>query len=311
MFNQKIIGMAPPERLGFIRVITVAAALMYVLWENFPSIAEVPYSWYKPQGFMMFFPERLIWHLHWNVERLMAFKLLTVFFLSLALFGIFTQISLFIATCFYFYFIGVVRGYAWFFHTGLIPLYLMFFMIWLPSGDGVSLDKRFFFKKNNYFLDQRPSPSVGWAVFLLRAIVAACYFQAGFAKLRNMGLPWIAPWNLKHFFIQDSLDIMHFNFDLGLRVMYFPDWFFVILAVAAIASELLYPVMLFSWQIRLVYPLIGMMLHGMIMLFHNIFFPDLILIQLVFYDWDRVFTVPQLPPHDRRKRSLLAALLGR
>ena len=302
--------MSPPERLGFIRIISVSAALMYCLWENFTAICEVPFSWYKPLGFMMFLPEKIIWHLHWSPERLLLFKAVTIFFLLLSLFGVFTQVSLFFATCFYFYFIGVIRGYAWFFHTGLVPLYLMFFLIWLPSGDGISLDQKIF-KNKMLFPDERPSPSIGWSVFLLRAVAAGCYFQAGYAKLHNMGIFWISPWNLKHFFIQDSLNIMHFNFGWGLKVMHFPDPFFILLAVTAIASELFYPVILFSWSLRMVYPIIGAMLHTTITFFHNIFFPDLIILQLIFYDWDRILGIPKLPDYDRRSKSLLEKLLRR
>lgn len=288
MFERKIVGMAPPIRLGILRVIIVATALMNVLWEDYPSFAEAPFSWYRPEGFMMFIPWSWMQNLMTSAFHLTVFKWTLVTFLTLALVGYMTRLSLFFALVLYFIFLGSVRAYAWFFHFGLASFYLMFFLLMLPCADGFSLDHRLRKNERTHHLDERPSEVIGWSVFLLRAVLALCYFQAGYAKVHNTGLAWVEPWNLKHFVVGDSLTVMHFDFDWGLFLMHWPDGIWQVLAIGALFSELLYPAVLFSWHLRMVYPLIGIFLHGSILLLHNIFFPDLILLQAIFYDWERI-----------------------
>jgi hypothetical protein len=301
VLERKLIGMAPASRLGILRILIVFSALMYVVWEHFISFSEVPFAWYRPEGFMMFIPRGSMEALLTSKLALMAFKGGLLFFLTAALVGWKTRFSLFAATLLYFIFIGTVRAYAWFFHTGLLPFYLMFFLIWLPCGEDMSLDA---LSKPKTARDPRPSENIAWGVFLLRAVVAFSYFQAGFAKLRNTGLTWMEPWNLKRYVVEDSLTAMHFEFDFGLKMMHLPDTFWGLFAVVALFSELLYPCVLFSWRLRMIYPIAGVFLHSVILLMHNIFFPDLILLQMVFYDWDRILLPRALPPQDRRKAGL-------
>ena len=299
MFDQKVVGICSAARLGAIRLIVIMTALFYVLWENMPSFSEVPVSWYRPIGLMMFFPKSLMQELLSSATLLILFKTALIIFLLLSLIGCKTRWSLLIATPLYLIYISIPRAYAWFFHTGLIPFYLMFFMLWLPIEDALSWDS--WLGKNKESSSKGTQQKIyAWAVFLLRFVLAGCYFQAGYAKLHNSGLKWFAPWNLKHHVLQSTLGIMHFNFGLGLKLMYLPDGLWILLSAAAVFSELFYPLILFSWHLRMIYPLVGMMLHGFILLLQNIFFPDLIILQLIFYDWDRIFNLERFPWHDRR-----------
>ncbi|MSR76735.1 MAG: hypothetical protein EXS63_00695 [Candidatus Omnitrophica bacterium] len=300
MFERKMVGMCNASRLGAIRILVLLTALFYVLWENFPVFSEVPFDWYRPIGFMMFVPRSMMAVLLSSSVILAAFKLLLVVFLLMALVGCQTRWSLLAATVMYFIYISVPRAYAWFFHTGLLPFYLMFFMLWLPVEDGLSWDQSQSQKKGRSGEKETQQVIYGWSVFLLRAVMAGCYFQAGYAKLHNSGLEWFAPWNLKHHILQDTLGIMHFRFQVGLGTIHWPDGVWILLSAAAVFSELFYPVILFSWHLRMIYPLIGMMLHGFILLLQNIFFPDLIILQLIFYDWDRILNLNRFPWHDRR-----------
>lgn len=299
-FQQKIIGECSPIRLGAIRVIAVFTALLFVCWENLPSFSVMPRDWYHPLGYMMFMPQSLMYSLLSSFWLLASFKLLLVLFLSLAMVGYQTRFTMPCATFLYLIYISIPRAFSWFFHTGLIPLYLMFFLIFLPSEDGLSFDAKRRIKKGDLSFEH-PNAMYAWGVFLLRLVVALCYFQAGYAKLHNSGLSWIEPWNLEHHVVTSTLTLMHFDFRVGLWMMQaFPDWAWSLFAAAAICSELFYPLVLFSWQLRQIYPLVGMALHMSILFIQNIFFPDLIILQLVFYDWDRILNLLSYSSHDRR-----------
>ena len=301
VLGRKFVGLSPASRLGCIRIIIVLAALMNILWENFPSFAEVPFSWYRPHGFMMFIPRSIIEFLVSSEINLAIYKSALIFFLICALVGFKTRFSLFVATILYFVSIGTVRAYAWFFHTGLTALFLMFFMVWLPVGDALSVDAMMRQKKTGIKND-RPDENYAWCIFLIRAVLAFVYFQAGYAKLHNSGLSWIQPLNLKHHVVEDGLTAMHFNFNFGIAAMSLPDIFWTVLAISAIASEFFYPVVLISWRLRMAVPAIGIFLHTSILFMQNIFFPDLIILQMIFYDWDRIFG--KSSAFDRRKRGL-------
>lgn len=299
IFDNKIIGMCSAYRLAAIRILIISTALFYVLWEQLSTFSEVPVSWYRPIGFMMFFPVGLMQEMLASASLLTLFKMTLTLFLLLALIGCRTRLSLLVAVPLYLIFISIPRAYAWFFHTGLVPFYLMFFMLWLPVGDALSVDS-FLGRSRNTRGSETQQKNYAWSVFLLRAVLAGCYFQAGYAKLHNSGLEWFAPWNLKHFILESSLTIMHFDTRIGMVTLGWPDWLWVILSIAAVFSELLYPIVLFSWQIRMIYPIVGMGLHGVILALQNIFFPDLIILQMIFYDWDRLLNLQRFPWHDRR-----------
>ena len=296
--EKKLIGMPSPARLGIIRVIVVTAVLAYVLWEDFPSFAEAELSWFRPVGFIMFVPETLLKPLLQSSALLLSYKLALVVSLLLALVGLRTRVFLVLSAGLFFFYMGIVRSYAWFFHTGLIPFFLMLAMAFLPSGEAVSIDQK---RRRKESQIGAHSLTIGWSVFLLRAIVAFSYFQAGFAKLRNSGFAWLEPWNLKRHVVRDTLDTMQFQFQFGLDLMHWPETFWFASACVAVFSELFYPIVLFSWRLRFIYPIIGIVLHLGILFLHNIFFPDLILIQLIFYDWDRIFGIGQDPSFNRRK----------
>jgi hypothetical protein len=119
-------------------------------------------------------------------------------------------------------------------------------------------------------------------------VIALPYFAAGMSKIRNGGAAWFMPANLRGILLQDTLDPMQFDWRVTLRLLDLPAALFALLAVAAVASELLYPTVLFSRTARRWVPPITAALHLGIWFLQNILFFDLILIQLVFLDWDRL-----------------------
>lgn len=285
MLERKIIGMPPGERLGIVRFIVALAALAHVLWQDFSSLADLPFAWYQPQGLMRFLPPALPAFLLKTPAALAGYKITLVIFLIAASAGIWTRTSLVIGSTLYFVFLGISNAYYPSLSWEVIPLYMMFFLIWLPCGESFSLDQKIFRRPS----DKRPSLVNGWAVFLLRAVFCFSFFQAGLAKIEHMGTAWLEAWNLKHFVIQEGLTSMvNHHWHLGMRLAGLPDFAWGWLAGAVLFSELLFPLVLFSWRLRQIFPVLISFLHGMVLLTHSIFSPELFVLPFIFYDWDRL-----------------------
>ncbi len=292
MLERKIIGMPPADRLGILRFLVVLAALLEVLSLPFASLAELPADWYHPKGLILLLPQFCLKALLASAPALILFKAVLIAFLILAMIGIWTNFSLLMSALLYFILVGCVHAYASFFNLNVIPLYLLFLMVWLPTGDGFSIDSKI--KKIPVY--SHSSLTIGWSIFLLRAVLAFCYFQWGYAKLRNMGFEWLEPWNLRHFFIQNNLNPMPLDLNWGLNLVHLPNSFWSTLAAFVFFSELFFPVILFSWNLRQVVPLLVGGLHALVLFLQNLFFPGLVILLLIFYDWDRVFFARSLNP---------------
>ena len=111
-----------------------------------------------------------------------------------------------------------------------------------------------------------------------------------------MGFEWLEPWNLRHFFIQNNLNPMPLDLNWGLNLVHLPNSFWSTLAAFVFFSELFFPVILFSWNLRQVVPLLVGGLHALVLFLQNLFFPGLVILLLIFYDWDRVFFARSLNP---------------
>lgn len=304
MLERRIVGMAPAVRLGIIRALVVLAALIYACMENFSSFAEVSTVWFWPKGLMKLVPPGLLEAILTSSFNLVLLKAALISFLLLAGLGIFTRLTLFISTALFFVAGGILYAYGTFFFHGIIVLYLLFFLSLLPSGESFSIDEKVRRGKGKSLGDIRPEESMAWSVFLLRAVVAFSYFQAGFMKLKSMGLLWLQPWNLKKYLIQDSLGMMHFNRHFLEQAMHYPDIFWLAGAALMLGLQLFFPVVLISWEIRRFYPLLAAFFSAFSYMLCPVSIPDtlaLLVLLLIFYDWDRVFLRGLLPAQDRRR----------
>jgi uncharacterized membrane protein YphA (DoxX/SURF4 family) len=303
MFERKIVGMAPGPRLGALRVLIVLAALYVVLTENFIAFSEIPSGWYSIRGLMKIVP--VMWIQQWMSApvNLLILKAALLVFLTSSLIGLFARFSLFVSSLLYFVFLGILNGYVEVPSLHVVTLYLLFSLVWLPSGDALSVDASLK-KKDKFRFEQRLSPEAGWSVFLLRTVLALSFFQSGFAKLHNSGLLWIEPWNLKRIVIENRFAHLDFNLAWMDYFLSWPDEVWKILAAAVLLMELFFPVVLFSWRLRRVYPVVYLVLQLVLMVLSGRFLAHPVLLLFIFFDIDRMLQLTPLAPQDRRQGFL-------
>lgn len=144
-FFKKYVKKATPESLAWIRIITCTTLLIMTLWiEHIPSTTLLPIEirqfndiglfkfLYIIPGFINFLRSE---------NSLQIFQGLTAVILFLGIVGWRTRIVIPLGTLCYFVLGGITRHYIYFFHTGLIPLYLMAVLSFTPCGDGLSIDR--------------------------------------------------------------------------------------------------------------------------------------------------------------------------
>lgn len=319
-FAERFVPRATPAALGVIRALVAGVLLASALWEQLPSTALLPREMIHGAGVL-----RALYVLPIGFERfvasapaLAALQAASIALLACAALGWRTRLTVPLAALAYLLLAGILRQYAWFYHTGLVPLYLLAVLAFTPCGDGFSLDRRRRERRGEPVADARVATlDYGWARFLVWTALALPYVEAGLSKLRRGGLDWAAPANLKSILLIDTLNPMQFDFGLSLRLVHAPDAFFAALAWATVIGEIGYGLVLFSRRARVVFPLVTMGMHLGIWLLQNVLFFDLILLQAIFLDWRRLAgrpapiasVAPARGSWPRRWRALLALLL--
>jgi predicted DCC family thiol-disulfide oxidoreductase YuxK len=266
---------------------------MSTLWEDLASSSLLPVEMRRPMGML-----ELFYALPVGFEKFVAseislrlFKWLTVLILSLGVIGWRTRIVLPLGAFCYFLLGGVLRQYDHLWHTGLVPLYVMAVLSFTPCGDGRSVDS--LRKMDKGELMPGTSTAYGWSRFACWVAIALPYLAAGLSKLFNGGIFWWTPTNMKHILYSDTLNPtgiqkllwMKFDCDVSLRLSSAPDLLFVLLGMGAILIELSFVMVLFSRTARLILPALAIIMHINIFLLQRVLFFDLILINLVFYDF--------------------------
>lgn len=283
-FSRRFVGSAPPEALAQVRIVVCGILLASTLWEDLSSSALLPAGAIEPMGFL-----QLLYALPIGFERFVrspwmlgVFDWSTAALLLLGALGLGTRWVLPLAFAGYFVLAGLLRQYAWFYHTGIVPLYLLFVLALTPCSDALALDAR-----RRRARGQAPpvaSPVYAWSRFACWVVVATAYFEAGLSKLLLGGGAWAEPANLKRIVVGDSLRIMQFDWEVGLNMVHLPDFVFAGIGWFTIVAELGFVAVLFARWARVVCPLIVIGMHLGIWLLQNILFFDLILLQAIFVE---------------------------
>jgi len=119
-------------------------------------------------------------------------------------------------------------------------------------------------------------------------VIALPYVAAGLSKIRNGGLFWWESVNMRDRLYAISLDPMEFDWKLSLSLAPAPDILFSLLGIAAVLSELTFGLVLVSRTARQILPIMMILMHIGIIFLQNILFFDLILLQLVFFDFVKI-----------------------
>jgi hypothetical protein len=287
-FFERAVGAATPGALGAIRAWTCGTLLVMTLWEDLASSALLPREMMRPRGVMFLlhllpigFDEFLA-----NATALWLFEHFTALLLFLGVIGLGTRFVVPASAVCYLIMAGVFRGYAWFYHTGLIPIYVMAVLSFTPCDQGWSVDRlRRIARGDPVPAADRPSPVFGWARYAVWTVLAVPYVAAGCSKLYYGGPEWIAPDTMRSILLHTSLAMMEFEFDVAPALVQAPSVVFLFLAVMGLGTELLFGLVLVSRRARFWLPAAMALVHIGIVFLQNILFLDLILLQAVFYDW--------------------------
>ena len=293
-FRERFVGTATPRALGATRIVICAVLLVSALWEDPASSAIIPQQLRKKMGLLEVLYQLPIGFSEFvsSSTALTLFKWLTVLLLALAAAGVFTRVSIVLSALAYIVLGGLMRQYAWFYHTGLIPLYMLIGLAFTRSGDALSFDAWRRKQRGDPTLppEDVPAAHYAWARFQCWMLIAIPYLLAGLSKLRDGWPPWWTALNFKRILLGTNVRPMQFDFDGALHIIHAPNWVFSTLGFCAVVSEILYVSVLFSRHARLVFPPTMVFMHIGILVLQNILFFDLILLQLIFVDWDWVFS---------------------
>ncbi|PIB33993.1 hypothetical protein BFP72_00370 [Reichenbachiella sp. 5M10] len=287
-FEAKVLGKTTPQALGAIRMLICLILLLNVLWEDLPSTAYIPREMSKPIGIMNLF--MLIPGFGAFLENpvlLLLFQMTTAVLLFLGMIGLHTKKVLPFAALGYLIFAGLFRQYSWFYHTGLIPLFTLIVLSLSPAADGWSVDNFIKIWRSGSASDTTASTRYAWSRYAIWMVIAIPYVGAGLSKVRNGGLLWWDAVNFKHIMFYSTLRPMEFDFEWALFFVNAPDYIIEVMALSAILGEILYGSVLFSKRARIILPATMFLMHVGILFLQNILFYDLILLQLVFWDFTK------------------------
>ncbi|MFL5589090.1 MAG: DCC1-like thiol-disulfide oxidoreductase family protein [Ktedonobacteraceae bacterium] len=287
-FSRRIVGEATPGSLGAIRMWTCSILLLTTLWEDLGSIAWLPPELRHPRGMLGYLYTLPIGFasLVTSEMSLRAFQLLTELLLFLGLVGWRTRVVLPLGAFCYFLLLGILIDYSFFWHQNLVPLYVMIVLSFTPCGDGWSVDRLWKIYQGRAVLDaSRTSPVYGWSRYACWAMIALPYVTNGLSKLYDGGLFWWDPTSMRTHIYGDTLTPREYDWALSLHLVHAPDLFFSLTGLFALFSETFFGLVLFSRIARRIFPVAAIMMHSGILLLQRILFLDLILLQLVFFDF--------------------------
>ena len=276
------VGEAAPESLAAIRILVCAILLGHVVVEDLPSSASLPRALIAPMGVLEVLYALPVGFRRFvaSPEALAAFKAVTAGLLLAAAAGWRARVTLPLAALAYVVFGGILRQYSAFYHAGLVPLYVLAVLAWTPCADAWSLDRR---ARGGEPLPER-APVYGWSRYACWTVVALAYAASGLSKLRNGGLHWWDAANIRAIYYRTSLNPMHFDWGLSLRLVRAPDALFAMLGLASVALEVAFVMVLFSRAARRILPLLIILFHVAVLFLQNLLFLDLVVLQAIFFD---------------------------
>ena len=314
-FFERAVGPATPGAVGAIRAWTCGILLVMVLAADLSSTTLLPPETYRPQGFMGWLDRLPVGFDAFlaDADALRAFRTVTALFLVLGAVGLGTRAAVPAAAVGCFVIGGILRGYSWFWHTGLVPVLVLAVLSCARCGAGFSLDRRLRIARGKPVAPaDRPTAEFGWARYAVWTVITAPYVAAGLSKLYWNGPGWAAADHLHSLLLRSTLQMMDFDFGLTLRMQDAPDAVFLAGGVATLAAETGCALVLVSRRARLAIPAATAAMHVATLFLMNILFLDLILLSAVFYDWrparravtrrwtGRGDATPAVPPLPRR-----------
>ncbi len=277
-----------PKQLAWLRIVVCLSAFILTVIENLPAISWVPVEFRRNQEFFHLlnaFPgyETLLS----NPHLLAILQWTTAILLLLGMVGLKTRVTLLLAGLCFFVVQAILRQYTYYFHTGLVPLYLLLVLPWTPCAAAWSFDRWL-----NPSKRKASRQSVGFGVYACLMVIAIIYLFCGLSKMRDSGLHWFRGDNIRRILLLDAMNPIFldykWNATLWLVQHDAPQFVYSTIGIVGVATELGYFTVLFSRTARIVMPAIAFGVHIGILVFQHILFLDLLMLQLVFLNADRL-----------------------
>ncbi len=281
-FERRCVGDAGAEDLAWIRIITCAVILLYSFTEDLSSQALLDAGWYQWPGHLGMLKRGLLKYLMGDAGHLEMLVLAMRVTLVLAMVGVVTRVTVPLSFLFYVVYAGLLRSFGKYFHDGLISLYVLLALCFLPTHDRWSFDAWWRRRRGREDPTLASPRAYNWAVWACYAAACTPYLQLAFSKLVNGGLYWFAGGSLRNYMIVDDLNLTEFHFDLGLHGMGVPTLLWTIAGFFALATELTYPLVLVVPRLRRYLPIGVALLHLGVFLGQDALFLDAILMPLIF-----------------------------
>jgi len=289
-------------------MIVCLTALFYTLMDPLPTISSLPPGLrHDDQFFHLLNLTPGYSALVANPYLLSALQWTTAVLLFLGLVGFLTRATLFAGAIGFFLVEAIFRHYTYYYHSGLALVYLLFLLPWTPCSAEWSLDRAL--KRRNPQPDAR---LVGFSVYACFAVMAAIYLVSALSKLRDSGLIWLRGDNIEHQLLQDALTPIFFDSSkwkptLWLVQHHVPEAVFTVIATYGLLVELSYWTVLLSRTARIIMPIAAFCMHLGILIFQHLLFLDLVILQLIFLDVDRVLNFCGFRFRDRDESADLQA----
>jgi len=286
----RFIGSATPGTLGAMRVL-VCLILIYSVWDaKTRTVASLLESQRRSMGVMDW-----IYAAPFGFDQLVRsdtglviFKGATILALALAAIGWKTRLLVPIAALLYLAHGGIIRSHYWFFHNGLIPWYVLAAMCFMRCGDGFSIDRILRVRRGKTVPPADVAvPYYAWCRYVCWILVIMPYVAAGMSKLGNGTIYWWHGVNMQSILYTQALLHPFTGADASfmLRHPELPTWFYSLLGIGTIFSEIGMILILVSHRARMILPAAAAALHLGIKYLMGIWFWDLVWIQLLFYNW--------------------------
>lgn len=286
LLSLRYLPRADAASLAGVRIGVCAIAFLLLLIEDPASTALLPRDWTQPahvQVMALLRQASFVDAVLGSATALQALKLATLAALACAVVGFYTRVALPLAFLGLLAIGGVLRMYTHFFHTGILPLYLIAVLSLTPCADAWALDPRRRARAGRPAIEGSEL-AYTWARFSCWSVIALTYFAAGTSKLRHGGLFWWDGVNLKHKLLSDALNIGSFDLPFATIFASVPTSLYALLGLGTLVIEIGFLLVPASRVARRYLPLGAVGLHLGIFVAQEILFLDLLLIHVVFYD---------------------------
>jgi hypothetical protein len=279
--------------LAYLRILICSVLLMLTYLHDITTTLIVPtdyITYYQPLGILFeTFPDVFQFR---SFDFLWWLRASCFVFLTTSILGFKTKWSLTLAAISYTFFYYIIIIYTHFFHSGFMPLQLLYLLILLPCGDVLSIDNKFSPKERNQQV-------YGYSVLVFLATYVLFYMATGLSKL-YVDPFWANHYNLKKFILEDCLDMIG-ALDLNLAAHYIQAGFskklFIFIGLAGVFVEFLAPLLLFFPRFLLIGVLSILSLHLGIYLMQEFLFEDAVLLSFgllpFYFFWSKSKLLPE------------------